>query len=310
MLDAEIERHLSTYPVPEVDFSDVAAVRSLAARYMAESGGPAPLYADPRVQLDQTDMAGVPVLVWSPTHSRGARPVVLAFHGGGFIVGGPLGAERVAFPLARDHGIVTVSVAYRLAPENPAPAQVDDGFAVLTWLLSHARAVSTDIDSARIALHGSSAGGCIAAGLAQRARDEDITVAVQSLNSPVLDDRVADHCRPGHSMEGLSPTWSREDTRAAWRHYLGSDRQIAPYAVPARTQDLRGLCPAHISVAEYDVLRDEALDYATRLWESGVPVTVDRTAGTVHGFDGLMPESAVAQRAIARQVSALASALA
>lgn len=309
MLDPEIERHLARFPPADVDFSRVEEVRARAAQYMAESGGAAPLYADPRVRLDRAEVAGVPVWVWSPANASGARPAVVAFHGGGFIVGGPLGAERVAFPLARDHGIVTVSVAYRLAPEHRAPAQLDDGFAVLTHLRAQSRVENILIDPARLALHGSSAGGCIAAGLAQRARDEGIDLALQSLNAPVLDDRAVYSATPNHSMLGPSPTWSRRDTQAAWHHYLGDAAPPPAYAVPARTHDLVGLCPAHICVAEYDVLRDEALDYARRLWEAGVPVTVHRSAGTVHGFDGLMPDSAVAARALAHQVSLLASAL-
>lgn len=309
MLDPEIARHLEAFPVPELDIADVATVRALAAGYMADRGGPAPLYCDPQVHVVHERIEGVPVIVWTPAHATARCPVVIAFHGGGFIVGDPLGAERIAFPLARDHGVITVSVGYRLAPEHRAPAQLDDGASVLRAVRRSPNLLGSRIDAGHIALHGSSAGGCIAAGLAQLARDEGIPLALQSLSSPVLDDRAAIDCPSDHSMLGPSPTWSRQDTCAAWQHYLGSDRPPPPYVVPARTHDLSGVATAHITVAQYDVLRDEALEYARRLWESGVSVTVDRPAGTVHGFDGLMPESAVAQRAIARQVRALAAAL-
>lgn len=294
-LDPEIAAVLEA--PPDVDPRDVEAVRSLYRQYMADRGGPQPLLEHPDVRVETAAIDGVPVLIWSPLRTRRA-PIVIAMHGGAFVVGHPLGAERVAVPLAA-LGIITVSVAYRLSPESRAPAALDDCTTVL-------RAVTAETD--RIAVHGSSAGACLAAGVALRARDAGIDLALQSLSCPALDSEAMHSSRADHSAYGPSPGLSRDSVLAMWEHYLG-DAPAPEHAVPALTPDLTGVAPAHVHVAEYDVLRDEALDYARRLSVAGVSVTVRRAAGTVHGYDGFLGHTAVGQRAIAAQVSALAEAL-
>lgn len=306
-VDSEIAAWLAAYPAPDIDYRDVAAVRALTARYMAEHGGPAPRWPRDDVQLDSLQIAGVDALMWRPRAPGDALPVVLAFHGGAFIVGGPLGAERIAVPLAATHGICTVSIAYPLAPENRAPSARDVARAALEAL-----ADVPGVDMHRVAVHGSSAGASLAAGLALYARDIGTPLALQSLTCPALDSRTSRTDGPDHSMRGLSPTLTREAVAAMWDHYLGDADPHAPglaYVVPALADDLGGVAAAHLTVAEHDVLRDEALDYARRLAESGVPVEVDLVAGSVHGFDGLLPDSRMAQTAVARQVSAIARAL-
>lgn len=304
-LDPQIEAWLRAYPAPDVDPWDVAAVRELAAAYMADRGGPAPRWPRDDVTLTDANVGGVPVLIWSPRtrNSERQNPVVIALHGGAFVVGSALGAERIAMPLAADHQITTVSVEYRLAPEHPFPAAFDDVVAVLMNLSE-----LPDIDGDRIAVHGSSAGGALAAATALWARDHGVDLKLQSLTCPALDHLSAQCEHLSASMSGVSPTLRREAVIAMWHHYL-STIEPTPYAVPALADDLVGLAPAHITIAEYDVLRDEALIYAERLRAAGVTVDVDRTVGTVHGFDGLLTDSNVASRAVTRQVEALANAL-
>jgi acetyl esterase/lipase len=306
-VDSEIAAWLAAYPAPDIDYRDVDAVRALTARYMAEHGGPAPRWPRDDVRLQSIHVGGVEALTWRPRDAAGPLPVVLAFHGGAFIVGGPLGAERIAVPLAADHNVCTVSLAYPLAPEHRAPAARDAARRALKAL-----ADLPGVDPDRVALHGSSAGASLAAGLALYARDAGIPLLLQSLSCPALDSRSPTTHGPGHSMQGLSPTLTRESVTAMWEHYLGGAQPDAPhlqYAVPALAEDLRGVAPAHVTVAEHDVLRDEALDYAQRLAEADVPVEVDLVPGTVHGFDGLLPDSRVARAAIDRQVTALSTAL-
>ena len=306
-VDSEIAEWLAAFPAPDVDYRDVAAVRALAARYMAEHGGPAPRWPRDDVSLQSLDLGDVDALMWRPRGAEGDLPVVLAFHGGAFIVGGPLGAERIAVPLAAEHGICTVSIAYPLAPEHRAPVARDAARAALDALGD-----LPGVDARRVAVHGSSAGASLAAGLALYARDIGVPLAFQSLTCPALDSRTPGTGDPGHSMQGLSPTLTRDSVAAMWEHYLGGAAPAAPdlrYVVPALADDLGGGAPAHLTVAEHDVLRDEALDYARRLAESGVPTEVDFVAGGVHGFDGLLPDSRIAREAIARQVSAIARAL-
>jgi acetyl esterase/lipase len=306
-LDPQIAAWLRDFPPPSVDYRDVAAVRRLTQQYMAEQGGPAPRWSRDDVVLTEIAVGGVPALAWRPrdSASHDRLPVVIAFHGGAFIVGHPLGAERIAVPLAAEHGVMTVSVGYRLAPEHRAPAARDDARAAFAGVGELPGA-----DAERIALHGSSAGAALAAGLALHARDADVAVRLQSLSCPALDSRSP--ATVGGSMAGDSPTLSRDSVEAMWEHYLGpreSRESDLRHVVPALCDDVSGVAPAHITVAEFDVLRDEAIEYADRLATAGVAVDVDLVPGTVHGFDGLLPDCDVAREAIRRQVTALAEAL-
>lgn len=285
-LDPQIAAWLHAAPPADVDYSDITAIRAMSDAYMRETGGPAPRLHDPRVELRTHEFGGVETLVWSPVDSR-SRGTVLAAHGGGFIVGSALGAERIAMPLAAQHSITTISVEYRLSPEHPAPAALDDMITVL-------RSLDT---TSPIAVHGSSAGATLAAGLALWARDHGIALTGQSLSCPALDDRVID--------DVYSPTWTAEATRWMWRYYL-ADRPPPLYCVPGRHDDLAGVAPAHIVLAAHDTLRSSGLAYAQRLRDQQVSVRVHDAPGTVHGFDGLLPDSEPAQAAIAAQVAALA----
>lgn len=300
-LDPEIADWVDRYPPPDIDPRDIAAVRSTYDAYMADRGGPQPLQSHPDVRLESARVGDVGVLIWSPLHPRRA-PVVIAMHGGAFVVGHPLGAERIAVPLAAQHGIITVSVAYRLSPEHRAPDALDDCMTVLMGIFG--------TESDRVAVHGSSAGACLAAGLALRARDAGIPLALQSLSCPALDPGAMRAADASHSAHGPSPTLSRASVEAMWEHYLGEGIDDPPmYAAPALAPAVEGVAPAHVVVAEYDVLRDEGLAYAFRLSAAGVPATVERFGGTVHGFDGLLPDSSVGRRSIETQVNALAQAL-
>ncbi len=285
-LDPQIAAWLDSAPPVDIDFADIAAIRAMSDAYMRETGGPAPRFADPRVRLHSERFGGVDTLVWAPV-DRPSRGTVIAAHGGGFIVGSALGAERIAVPLAADHAITTVSVEYRLAPEHPAPAALEDMITVLGHLDR----------STPLVAHGSSAGATLAAGLTLWARDHDLPLVGQSLSCPALDDRVVD--------EVWSPTWTADATRWMWRHYLATDAP-PPYCIPARHDDLRGLPPAHIVIAAHDTLRSQGLNYAQRLRHHDVPVSVHDAPGTVHGFDGLLPDSDAARAAVNAQVDAIA----
>jgi acetyl esterase len=306
-IDPEIAAWLRDFPAPDIDYRDVDAVRALFADYMADEGGPAPRWPRDDVTLTSLSVGSVPALMWRPRDADGPLPVVLAFHGGAFIVGAPLGAERIAVPLAAAHGVCTVSVGYRLAPEHPAPAAFDDAKRALDGLAS-----IPGIDVERVAVYGSSAGAALAAGLALHARDMRRPIALQSLSCPALDSRTPATEDDSHSMQGISPTLSRESADAMWQHYLAGaspTSEAMSYVVPALATDVSGVAPAHITVAECDVLRDEGLDYARRLRLAGVPVDVDVARGAVHGFDGLLPDSALAHASLTKQVDAIVSAL-
>ena len=308
-LDPEIRDWLALYPAPDLDYRDVDAVRTMTALYMSERSGPAPRWSRDDVVLSSSTVAGVDVLIWRPGDIDAAHPlpVVLAFHGGAFIVGSPLGAERIASSLAGDHQVMTISVGYRLAPEHPAPAALQDGVSVLCRLGD-----LPGVDPQRIVVHGSSAGAALAVGVAAQARDLAIPVALQSLSCPALDAISASVRDLSHSMHGFSPTLSRESVMAMWDHYLAGQSPAAPdlrYVVPSLITDLTGLPPAHLMIADLDVVRDEALDFAGQLEAAGIDVEVDLVPGAVHGFDGLLPDSRIARASISRQVVAIAAVL-
>jgi acetyl esterase/lipase len=174
-------------------------------------------------------------------------------------------------------GVVVASVDYRLAPEHPYPAGLDDCYATLTWLSSQ-----DGIDPSRIAVFGNSAGGGLSAALALRARDNGgPALCFQFLGIPDLDDRME---TPSMRDYVDTPMWNRPSAELSWEWYLGEDRSdVPPYASPGRATDLAGLPPTYVSVAQFDPLRDEGIAYAQRLAHADVPVELHMYAGTFHG---------------------------
>jgi acetyl esterase len=192
-----------------------------------------------------------------------------------------------------------VSVDYRLAPEHPYPAALDDAIAVLRWVAANATGLG--VDAARLVVAGSSAGATLAACLAHGAADGSLpAVAFQLLHQPVLDDREtaskAEFC--------VSPAFDGEAADLMWRYYLGPEAGSVA-AVPARRNRLRGLPPALITCAEIDPFRDEAVDYALELLRSGVSTELHVFPRTCHGFDSLLPDWPTSERLFTLQGQAL-----
>jgi acetyl esterase/lipase len=227
----------------------------------------------------------IPVLVTTPIEGQRPRPAVLWIHGGGYIVGSPQMEAFGTGRLARDLGVVTVSPDYRLAPEHPFPAALDDSMETLRWMRANADELGIDAD--RIAVMGASAGGGLAAAVAQRSHDEGIPLRAQVLVYPMIDDRAA--LRDDHSGRGRF-LWTPAANRFGWTAYLGREPRMsdAPeYAAPARRTDLTGLPRAWVGVGELDLFYDEDVDYAERLRASGVPCELITVPGMYHGADGL-----------------------
>lgn len=230
----------------------------------------------------------IEVLVVTPTEPAAPRPAVLSLHGGGMCAGTAQLEIQPAGRLARELGAVVVSPNYRLAPENPFPAGLDDCMSSLRWMIEQAGVLGVDAD--RIAVYGTSAGGGLAAAIAQRAFDEGIPLRAQALISPMLDDRTA--LRDDLAGRG-ELTWSPESNKWAWAAYLGREprRSDAPeYAAPARRADVTGLAPAWIGVGDLEVFFDENVDYAERLEAAGVPSQLVIVPGMYHTADGLLQE--------------------
>jgi acetyl esterase/lipase len=237
------------------------------------------------------------VRVYDPPRGAGSRACLVYFHGGGFIAG-DLDTEDVrCVVLAKHAGCVVVSVDYRLAPEHPYPAALDDGEAALRWASSSA--ATLEVDPARIGVGGGSAGGTLAAGLALRARDRGgPPLAFQLLVYPALDDRL----RTASMRAVGTPVIDGRSVAYTWDSYLGTARaDVAQYAAPARAESLAGLPPTYLMTAELDPLRDEGIEYATRLLHAGVSVELHQFGGAFHGFD-LFPTT-ISRRARDEQVA-------
>jgi acetyl esterase/lipase/uncharacterized protein YndB with AHSA1/START domain len=249
---------------------------------------------------------GARVRVYQP--GWGSQPAALLWvHGGGLVMGAAEQDEARASGLAAALGITVVSARYRLAPEHPFPAGLDDCRAAWYWLQRNAARLGVDPD--RVAIGGASAGAGLAAALAQRLHDESGPRPVaQLLVYPMLDDRTALHSDRDPVEH---PVWNNASNAFGWASYLGSSAgMVEPpeYAVPARRTNLAGLPPAWVGIGTADLFLDEARTYASRLSTAGVPVELVEVPRAPHGFDTVTapPES---QRFLASQLGFLTEAL-
>jgi acetyl esterase/lipase len=260
------------------------------------------------VQLPATDTGpALRVRVYRPAGRSEPVPAMLWMHGGGFLFGNPEFDEIGNIETAQELGILIAAVDYRLAPQHPFPAPLNDCYAALSWL--HGNAANLNVSPERLAIGGSSAGAGLAAGLALMARDRGLPVAFQLLLYPMLDDRTVlrtdlrdDHLR----------LWDTASNRYGWTSYLGAPpggADVSPYAAPARSDNLAGLPPAWMGVGTYDLFHDEDLRYARRLVEAGVPCEVRVVEAAYHGFDAVSRAAAVSRAFRASYVAALGHAL-
>ena len=235
------------------------------------------------------------VRIYQPTDRPAKLPALVWIHGGGYVVGTVEQDDLLAKHWSKAVNCVIASVEYRLAPEHPHPAPVEDCYAALKWFAAHAGEFG--VDTSRIAIGGASAGAGLAAGLALLTRDRgEIELAYQLLIYPMLDDR---------NIEQASETaldtyvWTRENNLLGWRAYLGREpggADVSQYAAAARATDLSGLPPAYIPIGDLDLFLDENIDYARRLLAAGVPTELHVYPGGFHGFDGMAPRAELAQR--------------
>lgn len=232
----------------------------------------------------------LPVRIYIPD-APAPRPVMAFFHGGGFVICSVDTHDGLARRLANATGAVVVSVDYRLAPEDHCPAAADDCYAATVW--THEYAAELGGDPARLVIAGDSAGGNLAAVVAQMARDRGgPPITLQALIYPVID---AACDSPSYTENAEGYFLDAAGMRWFWDHYLGPDGDGAhPHASPIRASDFTGLPPAVVVTAEYDPLRDEGEAYAEALAAAGIAVTQRRYDGMIHGFASmpmLFPEA-------------------
>ncbi|SEG93131.1 Acetyl esterase/lipase [Actinacidiphila yanglinensis] len=238
----------------------------------------------------------VRVLLLRPATAAGSAPVLLHVHGGGMVLGDPTSGLDVVLDLALELGVVVASVEYRLAPEHPYPAALEDCYAGLTWLAEHAD--EAGVDPGRIVVEGASAGGGLAAAVALMARDRGgPRLLGQMLSCPMLDDR--NDTLSGFQMAGAG-LWDRTSNRTGWDALLDGGSggpDVSPYAAPARAADLGGLPPAFIDVGSAETFRDESVAYASRLWAAGGRAELHVWPGGFHGFAVMVPDAALSRDA-------------
>lgn len=269
-----------------------------------------PLHPELRVEDRAIPGPAGPVgvrIYWPPGRDGAQMPVVLYFHGGGFVVG-DLDTHDGS---ARQHAVgaeaIVVSVDYRLAPEHPYPAAVEDAWAATTWVAEHGPELAAD--TTRMAVAGDSAGGTIAAVMAQHARDQaGPPIAFQLLWYPST---LWDPTLPSFTENATAPILDTRAVAAFSRWYAGEVNMSDPPAgmAPGRARDLAGLAPAYVAVAGHDPLRDDGIRYGELLAAAGVSVEVHNAETLVHGYLGYAGVVPAATAAADRGLGALRAAL-
>lgn len=286
-IDPEIAAALVDFPPFSFDSENLSTIRELFP------GGEAPLPGVERADFLVGETAEL--TIHRPTVAAAPLPCLYWIHGGGLVSGHRHMDDAQLDRWCQALGCAVATVEYRLAPEHPYPAAIDDCLAGFDWLVD--RGSQLDLDVSRLGVGGRSAGGGLAAALAMRANERgDSTVRFALLEYPMLDDRQAS---PSSGLADL-PLWNRESNAFGWRSYLGTlvgTDGLSHLAAPARALDLADFPPTCIVVGGVDGFRDEDIDFAGRLMRAGVSTELHVYAGAPHGYH-LFPEAAVTRRAV------------
>ena len=292
---------------------DIVARRSAADQMLAAM----PLPDNPNVVQEDRAVPGptgapeISVRIYRPAASTDTDtasailPGVYYIHGGGMVLGDVAGEDAAARRICEEVGAVVVSVEYRLAPEHPYPAPVEDCYAGLVWMA--ANAADLGVDAGRIAVYGASAGGGLTLAVVLLARDRSgPAIRFQMPIYPMIDDRNV--TASSHEITDIG-IWDRAGNVEAWGWYLGGNPADS-YAAPTRMDDLTGLPPAFIDVGTVDLFRDEDITFAMRLMAAGVPTELHVSPGAYHASELFAPDAALSHRIWDRRIQALRLALA
>lgn len=302
-IDATLNQILQFAPMPSIAELGHEAVRKLLVQAQAQMP-PGPEVA--KVE-DRTIDGGIGVRIYNPAPDETGQPIMVFYHGGGFVIGDLDSHDSMARAIASQVGAVVVAVDYRLAPEHPFPAAVDDAFTALKWVSEHAAELGGDPD--RLAVGGDSAGGNLSAVVAMLARDAGgPPVKFQMLWYPVTE-WGAEH--PSLAENAEAPVLTVADMDRFREYYLG-DQDPTTLGIklsPASAEDLKGLPATYIATAGYDPLRDDGARYAELLDKAGVPVELHEAETMVHGYVMFASIVPAATEAFQRSLTALKAAL-
>ena len=244
------------------------------------------------------------VRIYKPADVSGSLPGIFFIHGGGMIMGSIETEDLKAAMLCETIQSIVVSVEYRLAPENPHPAPLEDCYEALVWMSKNATELGFDTD--RLAIVGGSAGGGLAIATSLMARDQEFPkLSFQMANYPMIDDRNETPSSKEITDVGI---WDREANIEAWDWYLGG-KKADKYAAPARAIDLSGLPPTFIDVGELDLFRDEDIEFANRLLQAGVTTELHVYPGAYHASESFAPEAELSKQIWTKRIEALKRAL-
>ncbi|MGX1435560.1 alpha/beta hydrolase fold domain-containing protein [Mammaliicoccus sciuri] len=244
--------------------------------------------------------------VYSPVDQKGKLPVVLFIHGGGYMFGSVEGNDAKCAKYVEDVDCVVVSVDYRLAPENPYPAAINDCYLALQWIVNHSENLNVDIE--RLAVVGGSTGGGLTAALTLLARDrKGPKIKFQMPLFPMIDASCSTYSSNEFKDQRV---WSKALNRFAWSMYLkGVEGEIPKYASPMHETDFSNLPPTYTTVGSLDPFRDETMNYVQALTEAGVPVEFHLYPGGYHEFEAMVPEANISKKAIDESITALRNGL-
>ena len=276
---AELVQALADSRAPALSDGTVEVARS---NYFSSPKPPLDDIAHIKDSVVEGPHGPIPIRVYSTSPNPSGLPVIVMFHGGGWVLSSIDGHDHVARRIATVTDALVVSVDYRLAPEHPFPAPHDDCWAVTEWLSHNASSIGGDAE--RIIVLGDSAGANLAAGVALRARDEGLQLVAQVLCYPCVDTEQDSY--PSMTENATGYFLTAADMRWFWGHYLANGGEQNPYAVPARAESLEGVAPSLTITAEFDPLRDEGARYAARLADAGTAAQYLAVPGVVHGFVG------------------------
>ncbi len=301
LLDPELKGPIKMMlsQMPPMSFDNLPAARAASTQMMAAMKEQMPdipgVITEDRTVPGPKESPDVTVRIYQPEKQTGRLPALLWIHGGGYMLGDLDQEDFITKQFTLSGECIVVSIEYRLAPEHPYPAPLEDCYAALKWLSAHADEL--DVDRSRIALGGASAGGGLAAGLAILARDRaEVKTIYQLLVYPMIND-----CNIAPAGDTLPETlfWTRENNLIGWRSYLGCEPgsdDISCYAAAFRATNLEGLPPAYITVGDLDLFAQEDIYYARRLIEAGVPTELHVYPGGCHAFDMLVPGADISKR--------------